>query len=77
MLFRIRTAIRRKRARSYVENTWAWYTICQNITWLIGDALHDPSVAENDVGYVIDQVDRMLLDLGFYITDSMGTLRHR
>ncbi len=43
----------------------------------MGDALHDQSVSANDIGYVIDQVDRMLFDLGFYITDSMGTLRRR
>ena len=43
----------------------------------MADALHDQSAAANDIGYVIDQVDRMLFRLGFYFIDSMGTLmRH-
>jgi hypothetical protein len=40
-------------------------------------ALHDRSIVEDDIGSVIDQVDRMLLHLGFYFSDSMGTLRRR
>ena len=77
MLSRIRSAISRNRAKSFVTTARAWHATCREITRVMGDALHDQSVAANDIGYVIDQVDRMLFDLGFYITDSMGTLRRR
>jgi hypothetical protein len=75
MLSWIRTTIERNRARALVENARAWYTTCREITRVMADALHDQSIAADDIGYVIDQVDRMLFRLGFYFTDSMGTLR--
>jgi hypothetical protein len=43
----------------------------------MGDALHDQSIIKQDIGSAIDTVDRMLLHLGFYIPDSLGTLRRR
>lgn len=43
----------------------------------MGDALHDQSIIKQDIGSAIDQVDRMLLHLGFYIPDALGTLRRR
>ena len=72
-----RTTIERNCARAFVENARAWYTTCREITRIMADALHDQSIAADDIGYVIDPVDRTLFRLGFYFTDSMGTLmRH-
>ena len=75
MFSRIRSLMRRNQARSFVLNAKAWYQTGGEITQLMGDALHDPLVAGKDIGYVIDRIDRMLFYLGFYITDSMSTLR--
>ena len=75
MLKRIRSIIARNRARSFVNNAHAWYVTCSDITRVMGDALHDPSIAAKDIGYIIDQVDLMLFHLGFYITDSISTLK--
>ena len=55
----------------------AWYLTCRAVSALMGDALHDQSTIKQDIGYEIDQVDRMLLHLGFYILDSSGTLKRR
>ncbi|MCJ7536887.1 MAG: hypothetical protein MUO57_15265 [Anaerolineales bacterium] len=77
MLSSIRTTIARKRARSFVKNARAWYLTCQDISGVMGDALHDQSIITKDIGYVIEQVDRKLFHLGFYISDSLGTLRRR
>ena len=76
MLFsRIRTSIRKNRARSFIKNARAWKETSQAVSEAMDHALHDPSIAEGDIGYLIDQVDRMLLHLGFYFSDSMGTLQ--
>jgi hypothetical protein len=73
----IRTAIRKNRARSFVKNAKAWKETSQAVSVAMDNALHDPSIAEGDIGYLIDQVDRMLLHLGFYFSDSMGILKRR
>jgi len=77
MFSRIRTTIQRNRARAFVKNAHAWYLTCRDVSALMGDALHDQSIITKDIGYEIDQVDRMLLHLGFYIPDSLGTLKRR
>ena len=43
----------------------------------MGDALHDQSIINKDIAYVIDAADRLLFHLRFYIPDSLGTLRRR
>lgn len=75
MLKWIRTKIERKRAQSFVENTRAWYQTCKDISEVVGDALHDQSIADKDIGYMVDGVDRLLFQLRIYIPDSLGTLR--
>jgi hypothetical protein len=77
MLNWIRSTLARKRARSFVENARAWKETSKAVLQVMDRALHDRSIVEDDIGSVIDQVDRMLLHLGFYFSDSMGTLRRR
>ena len=77
MFSRIRATIERNRARAFVKNARAWYLTCRAVSALMGDALHDQSTIKQDIGYEIDRVDRMLLHLGFYIPDSLGTLKRR
>jgi len=43
----------------------------------MGDALHDQSIIDKDIGYMVDGVDRLLFQLRFYIPESLGTLRRR
>ena len=75
MLKWIRMKIERKRAQSFVENTRAWYQTCNDISEVMGDALHDQSIIDKDIGYMVDGVDRLLFQLRFYIPDSLGILR--
>lgn len=75
MLKWVRTNIERKRAQSFVENTRAWYQTCNEVSEVMGDALHDQSIIDKDIGYMVDGVDRLLFQLRFYIPDSLGTLR--
>ena len=75
MLKWIRTEIERKRAQSFVENARAWYQTCKDVSEVMGDALHDQSIIDKDIGYMVDGVDRLLFQLRFYIPDSLGTLR--
>ncbi len=77
MLSWIRTTIQRNRARAFVIYAPAWYFTCLDASKVMGDALHNQSIIKQDIGSVIDQVDRMLLQLGFNIPDSLGTLRMR
>jgi len=58
-------------------NARAWYFTCLDASKVMGDALHNQSIIKQEIGSAIDQVDRMLLQLGFYIPDSLGTLRRR
>ena len=75
MLKWIRMKIERKRAQSFLENARAWYQTCRDVSEVMGDALHDQSVIDKDIGYMVDGVDRLLFQLRFYIPDSLGTLR--
>jgi hypothetical protein len=44
MLQRIRTKIERRHAQSFVENARAWYKTCNDVSEVMGDALHDQSI---------------------------------
>jgi len=77
MLSLIRTTLQRNRARAFVKNVYAWYQTCREVSAVMGEALHDQAIIEQDIGSVIDKVDRMLIHLGFYMPDSMGILRRR
>lgn len=77
MLNWIRLTLARNRARSFVRNALAWKETSKAISQMMDKALHDRSIAEGDIGYVIEQVDRMLFHLGFYFSDSMGILKRR
>jgi len=58
-----------------VENARAWYQTCKDVSEVMGDALHDQSIIDKDIGYMVEGVDRLLFQLRFYIPDSLGTLR--
>jgi hypothetical protein len=60
-----------------VENARAWYQTCNDVSEVMGDALHDQSIINKDIGYTIDAADRLLFHLGIYILDSLGILRRR
>jgi hypothetical protein len=77
MLNKIIKRIEKNRARSFVENARAWYKTCNEISEVMGDALHDQSVIHKDIGYIIDAADRMLFHLRYYIPDSLAILRRR
>ena len=77
MLNRIRNKLEQKRARSFVDNVQAWYQTSSQVSEVMGMALHDQSVIQADIGYIIDAADRMLFSLRYYIPDSLGRLRHR
>lgn len=77
MLSWIMTTLQRNRARAFVDNVYAWYQTTRDVSAVMEKALHDQAVLEQDIGSVIDNVDRMVLHLGFYMPDSMGTLRRR
>jgi hypothetical protein len=77
MLQRIRTKIERRHAQSFVENARAWYKTCNDVSEVMGDALHDQSIINKDIGYTIDAADRLLFHLRFFILDSLGTLKRR
>jgi len=75
MFTKLDELIEKRRARSFVENARAWYQTCKDVSEVMGDALHDQSIIDKDIGYMVDGVDRLLFQLRFYITDSLGTLR--
>jgi hypothetical protein len=77
MLHWIRSTLARNRARAFVKNARAWNETNKAILQLMDRALHDRSFVEGDIGYVIDQVDRLLFHMGLYSSDSMGTLKRR
>jgi len=75
MFTKLAELIEKRRARSFVENARAWYQTCKDVSEVMGDALHDQSIIDKDIGYMVDGVDRLLFQLRFYIPDSLGTLR--
>jgi hypothetical protein len=75
MFTKLDELIEKRRARSFVENARAWYQTCKDVSEVMGDALHDQSIIDKDIGYMVDGVDRLLFQLRFYIPDSLGTLR--
>jgi hypothetical protein len=77
MLQRLRNRIEKKRAQSFVTNVHAWYQACSEVSEMMGDALHDPSVIQADIGYIIDTADRLLFHMRSSIPISQGTLRRR
>jgi hypothetical protein len=77
MLKKLITKIEKKRAQSFVENARAWYQTCNDVSEVMGEALHDHSVVNKDIGYIIDAADHLLLHLRFTIPNSLGTLRRR
>jgi hypothetical protein len=77
MLKRFRNKLERKRAQSFVESVQAWYQTSSEVSEVMGMALHDQSVIEADIGYIIEAADRMLFTLRFYVPDSLGILRRR
>ena len=77
MLGRVKATVARNRARSFVKNARAWNETSKAISQVMDRALHDRSFVEGDIGYVIDQVARMLFHLGIYFSDSLGTKKRR
>jgi hypothetical protein len=77
MLQQLRKNIEKRRAQSFVENVQAWYQTSSDISEVMGMALHDQSVIQADIGYIIEAADRMLFHLRLYIPDSLGMLRRR
>lgn len=77
MFQRFRKKIEQKRARSFVDNVQAWYQTSSEISEVMGVALHDQSVLQADIGYIIDAADRLLFSLRYYVPDSLGRLRRR
>lgn len=77
MLQRIVTRIEKRRARTFVENARAWYQTCNDVSEVMGAALHDQSIINQDISFTIDAVDRLLSHLRYYIPSSLGTLRRR
>jgi len=77
MLARLQEFMERRNARSFVENMKAWYQTSLEVSDVMGDALHDTDVSKKEIGYVIDEADRMLLSLRYYIPEAHGGLRRR
>ena len=77
MLARLQEFMARRNARSFVENMKAWYQTTLEVSDVMGDALHDADVSKKDIGIVIDETDRMLLSLHYYIPEALGGLRRR
>lgn len=77
MLRRLQEMLERRSARSFVENALAWYQTSVEVSDVMGNALHDADVSKKDIGIVIDEADRMLLSLQYYIPDAHGGLRRR
>jgi hypothetical protein len=75
MIRKLAKLIEKRRARSFVENARAWYETCNEVSEVLGNALHDRSIRSKDIGYIIDGVDRLLFHLRFYFPESLGTLR--
>jgi hypothetical protein len=77
MFQRLRKKIEKKRAQSFLDNVRAWYQTSSEISEVMGMALHNQSVIQADIGYIIDAADRMLFRLRSYIPVSLGILRRR
>jgi hypothetical protein len=77
MLSWISELIERKRAQTFVNSLPEWYQTCNEVSRLIGDALHDEAVTQQDIGTVIDKADRLLMKLGFCIPEAKGLIRRR
>jgi hypothetical protein len=75
MFENLRKKIEKKRAQSFLDNVHAWYQTSSEISEVMGMALHDQSVLQADIGYIIDAADRMLFHLRSYIPNSLGILR--
>jgi len=69
--------IEKRRAQTFVNSLPEWYQTCNEVSKLIGDALHDEAVTRQDIGTVIDKADRLLMKLGFYIPEAKGLIRRR
>jgi hypothetical protein len=77
MLQQITAFFDKRRARTFLDSVPAWYRTCNQVSKIIGDALHDEAITRQDIGAVIDKADRLLMNLGFYIPEAHGLLRKR
>jgi hypothetical protein len=77
MLSWLSERIEKRRAQTFVDSIPEWYQTCNQVSKLIGDALHEEPIARQDIGVVIDKADRLLMKLGFYIPSAHGLLRRR
>jgi hypothetical protein len=77
MLEWLSNLIETKRAQTFVDTIPEWYQTCNQVSKLIGDALHDEAITRQDIGVVIDKADRLLMKLGFYIPGAHALLRRR
>jgi hypothetical protein len=76
MFSRFKAAIQRRQAQSYLENVHGWYQICDQVTGICGQVLHDESVRQRDIGVPLDKTDRMLFALRNYNSEARRLL-HR
>jgi hypothetical protein len=77
MFAKIKTKLAKKRAQSFLNNVYAWYQTCEEVSDVIEDALHDQSIITKDIGYIVDHADRKLFHLRYYIPEPLSTLRRR
>lgn len=74
---RIKFSLEKKRAKTFLANVYAWHQTCEEVSEIMGAALHDQSVIKKDIGSIVDAADRMLFLLRYYIPESLGTLKRR
>lgn len=75
MLNWIRTKLDRKRAQTFLENIHAWYRTYIEVSEVMDEALHDQSIIKKDIGYIVENADRLLFHFRFYVPESLSTLR--
>jgi hypothetical protein len=71
MLDTIRKFFRKREARDFSENATGWHAVCQTISEMYVEVLHDDNPTRSDIGVVLDKTDRML----FALRDHLSALR--
>lgn len=77
MLARIKTKLKKKRAQLFLTSVYGWHQTCEDVSAVIDDALHDQSIIREDIGYIVDNTDKKLSNLRYFIPDSLGTIKRR
>jgi hypothetical protein len=69
--------LRKRQSLHFLEDSHAWYQACTAVSRACADALSNESIAETDIGVVLDRTDRTLFGLRSHAAGIRRPLRQR